>query len=147
MTGNRRFWPIQVKKPIDLVKLEADRLQLWGEAAHYQSRGESIVLDARLWATAEVEQDARRTRHPWEAILADLSLPAPGLGGIVHRIGNELRVSTVDLFEYKLKVSSGQLHNGHSKLLSEIMRLLGWKSGVFKLEGRSVRGYVKGIMV
>jgi hypothetical protein len=147
MTGNRRFWPIQVKAPIDLVKLEADRLQLWGEAAHYQSRGESIVLDARLWATAEAEQDARRTRHPWEAILADLSLPAPGLGGIVHRQGNELRVSTVDLFEYKLKVSSGQLHNGHSKLLSEIMRLLGWKSGVFKLEGRSVRGYVKGIMV
>ena len=37
-TGNRRFWPMKVLEAIDLEKLKQDRLQLWGEAAHYQSR-------------------------------------------------------------------------------------------------------------
>ena len=44
-TGNRRFWPMRVLQAIDLEKLKKDRLQLWGEAAHYQSKGESLTLD------------------------------------------------------------------------------------------------------
>ena len=45
-------------KPIDIEKLRRDRLQLWGEAAHYQSQGESLVLDETLWGTAGIEQEA-----------------------------------------------------------------------------------------
>jgi predicted P-loop ATPase len=48
-TGNRRFWPMKVLKTIDIGKLKRDRLQLWGEAAHDQSQGESLVLDEALW--------------------------------------------------------------------------------------------------
>src|SRR5262249_38608112 len=49
-TGNRRFWPLRVLKSIDIAKLKRDRMQLWGEAAYYQSHGESLVLDETLWA-------------------------------------------------------------------------------------------------
>ena len=57
-TGNRRFWPMV--KAIDIDLLKHDRLQLWGEAARYQSQGESLVLDKALWPVAAVEQEARR---------------------------------------------------------------------------------------
>jgi len=58
-TGNRRFWPLRVLKSIDVEKLKRDRLQLWGEAAHYQSQGESLVLDKALWGKAGQEQEER----------------------------------------------------------------------------------------
>jgi hypothetical protein len=59
-TGNRRFWSLRVLNAIDIDKLARDRLQLWGEAAHYQSKGESLMLDEALWGTAGTEQEARR---------------------------------------------------------------------------------------
>jgi predicted P-loop ATPase len=71
-TGNRRFWPMRVLKAIDLEKLKKDRLKLWGEAAHYQSAGESLTLDEKMWPDAGIEQEKRRVKHPWEDILAKM---------------------------------------------------------------------------
>jgi Virulence-associated protein E len=71
-TGNRRFWPLVVLKSIDIDLLRRDRLQLWGEAAHYQSAGESLVLDEALWPAAGVQQEARRVPDPWEDVLAEI---------------------------------------------------------------------------
>jgi hypothetical protein len=73
-TGNRRFWPMEVLKSIDIEKLAADRLQLIGEAARYQSAGESLVLAEELWGAAGVEQEQRRTKDPWEDALATMPL-------------------------------------------------------------------------
>ena len=69
-TGNRRFWPMKVLAEIDIEKLTRDRLQLWGEAAHWQSKGESLALPREYWADAGVEQDARRVADAWEDELA-----------------------------------------------------------------------------
>jgi hypothetical protein len=69
-TGNRRFWPMAVAKPIDIEKLKRDRLALLGEAAKYQSSGESVVLSEALWGDASVEQEKRRVKDPWEDTLA-----------------------------------------------------------------------------
>ncbi|MGY3354716.1 hypothetical protein ACVWZK_001379 [Bradyrhizobium sp. GM0.4] len=71
-TGNRRFWPLRILKAIDIEKLKRDRLQLWGEAAHYQSQGESVVLDPALWAEAGLEQEYRRVTDPWEDVLRNM---------------------------------------------------------------------------
>jgi hypothetical protein len=76
-TGNRRFWPLRVLKSIDIAKLKRDRLQLWGEAAHYQSQGESLVLDEKLWGEAAVEQEARRVTDPWEDNLRNMPQLTP----------------------------------------------------------------------
>lgn len=71
-TGNRRFWPFEVKgttvevsggkevRLIDLDKLREDLEQLWAEAVHRHKAGESIVLPKELWGVAAVEQDKRR---------------------------------------------------------------------------------------
>jgi hypothetical protein len=153
-TGNRRFWPIKVQRSIDIQKLKAARLQLWGEAAACQSRGESLVLDEALWSAAGVEQEARRIQHPWEALLANLDTVASGgpvagiyIGnGIVHEAGTEQRVATSAIFEHVLRVPNGQLHNGHSKALADAMRKLGWSRCVFLLEGKTVRGYSRTVI-
>jgi predicted P-loop ATPase len=149
-TGNRRFWPIVVERTIDLRKLRAERLQLWGEAARCYAEGETSTLDPALWAAAGVEQEERRLRHPWEDKLATLRgarSAVPGLGeigdGIVHIVGDEERVASAVLFEHVLKIPLGQMHNGHAKTLAEVMRALGWKNAVFKVDGKAVKGYTR----
>jgi predicted P-loop ATPase len=150
-TGNRRFWPIEVRAPIDLKRLRENRLQLWGEAAHYQAQGEALTLSEALWSAAGVVQEERRVRHPWEAKLAALTLrvtdsPVGNFSyqgeAIIYAVGTEKRVTSNDLFKY-LNVPVGQMHMGHSKTLASIMRLLGWTDKHFKLEGNTVRGYVR----
>lgn len=69
-TGNRRFWPIEVQE-FDTAAIRRDRDQLWAEAAHREASGESIRLDASLWASAAREQEARQIDDPWVAILRE----------------------------------------------------------------------------
>ena len=154
-TGNRRFWPVKVKGMIDLGRLAEDRLQLWGEAAHYQSQGESLVLDEALWPVAGVEQEARRVRHPWEDILQKMARvptvgPSAGIGASEHRVIyrelNEERVASADIFNHVLKIPNGQLHNGHSKTLASVMRTLGWEHGTFRQGEGPVKGYKRTVV-
>jgi len=146
-TGNRRFWPIEVQRSIDLKRLRESRLQLWGEAAHYQSQGEVLTLPEALWVAAGVEQEERRVVHPWEGKLAEMSIVVKVEGqdywgnGVVHVVGEEERVATSAIFEHVLRVSAGQLNNGHSKTVASIMKMQGWLPYVFELDGKSVRGY------
>jgi len=151
-TGNRRFWPIEVRAEIDLQKLRGARLQLWGEAAHCQRQGEALTLPRALWADAGVEQEARRVIHPWEAKLAEMVTVVKVEGqeywgnGVVHLVEGEERVATSAIFEHVLKVPAGQLHNGHSKTVSSIMKQQGWKPKPFLLDGKTVRGYVRTVI-
>jgi hypothetical protein len=64
-TGNRRFWPVTVRR-IDLGRLAEDREKLWAEAAHYESQGASIVLDETLWSHASLEQQKREVIEPMQ---------------------------------------------------------------------------------
>jgi predicted P-loop ATPase len=148
--GNRRFWPIKVLKEIDLDKLMRDRMQLWGEAAHYQSQGESLVLDRTLWKAAAVEQEARRVRDAWEDKLAQLPLVVKtdkGVSfGVVHRIDEQERVKTIDLLERVLIIQPAQQTTATAMRLATVMRVLGWKrpkNGYVKIDGRRVSGYFR----
>lgn len=149
-TGNRRFWPLKVLRPIDLAPLRKARLQLWGEAAHWESQGESLVLDEALWPVIGIEQEARRVSDPWEAKLAEMTrvpttaaLAGRGEYGnnVIHVASGEERVSTAVIFEHVLDMRAAQQEAWHARRLADVMRRLGWESGLFKFEGRPVRGY------
>ena len=149
-TGNRRFWPIRMERRIDLAALKAARLQLWGEAATRQAAGESLVLDEALWGAAAIEQEARRVAHPWEAVLARMSVIPETIGYsagaglfVIHRVGDEDRVASADIFTKVLEIPGGQMNRGHSMAVSEIMRLLGWEQKLIRIGGIPLRGYVR----
>jgi len=72
-TGNRRWWPIDVKvEKIDIEKLESEIDQIWAEA--YQSlyiSGYRTYLTDEVEELAKIEQDSKRFRDPWEGIITE----------------------------------------------------------------------------
>jgi predicted P-loop ATPase len=67
-TGNRRFWPIRVEAfNVDGIRFVRD--QLWAEAAHRETLGESIRLAPELYPHATFQQERRRAEDPWETKL------------------------------------------------------------------------------
>jgi predicted P-loop ATPase len=46
VTGNRRFWPVQVFEPADVDALRRDRDQLWAEAVHLYHHHEEFWIPA-----------------------------------------------------------------------------------------------------
>ncbi len=155
-TGNRRFWPMTVRRMIDLDRLTAERLQLWGEAAAYETAGESVVLDKSLWPDAGEVQEERRIKDPWEDILADIpsSLSIYDQSGrdtpitIVHRRGGIELVATASLLEHVLRIPRAQQDRAHTMRLAAVMKLLGWRRGErgnkLTVNGKQVRGYFRG---
>jgi hypothetical protein len=128
-SGNRRFWPVRVKK-FDIAALRRDRDQLWAEAAQREVANASIRLDPKLWRSAEEEQEQRLTRDPWyDALQSALS-------------EMEGRISSMSLWEI-LDVRGAQRTQDQSRRLSDAMRHLGWrranKARTIKVEGTTNR--------
>ncbi|WP_051396961.1 virulence-associated E family protein [Bradyrhizobium elkanii] len=156
-TGNRRFWPLRVLKAIDIEKLRRDRLQLWGEAAHYHSKGESLVLDEALWAEAGVEQEYRRVNDPWEDILRDMKEMTTyryyqdgawheGTRTIIHHEDKEERVSSEELLTVLLNIAPGNQRTEHTMRLATVMKRLGWQrhnNGYVTILGKRMKGYFR----
>jgi len=160
--GNRRFWCMLVIAMIDLDKLREDRFQIWGEAAHYESEGESLTLDECLWEDAAVEQEQRRVKDPWEDILADMPSDVEvtvfrngeydtDLHQIIYRYTStesvtEDRVISADLLTHVLKVPIGQQDVRHGMKLAAVMHRLDWQrfsNGYVTIEGKRVKGYFR----
>lgn len=112
-TGNRRFWPLRVAR-VDLNGLKRDRNQLWAEAAHRESKGESIRLPEELWAAAGEEQGKRALEDPYLSILAE---------ALEGRWG---KLSVEDVFRI-VGIDKGQRNQHHNARIGEVMRRLGWR--------------------
>ncbi len=64
-TGNRRFWPLVLRRPIDIEKIAEDRDQLWAEASALEAGGGSCELPAELWPAAAEKQAEETSTDPW----------------------------------------------------------------------------------
>ena len=131
VTGNRRHWPVAVGE-FDLEKLRADRDQLWAEAVRRVKSGASIRLDRKHWATAQREQDARRSGCAIRERLAD------ALEGFEDHF-----VETQVLWE-ALDVKSAAEQSRACKRLADAMRVLGWGKARSMREGRQRSGWQRG---
>jgi predicted P-loop ATPase len=160
-TGNRRFWGMEVLKSIDIEKLKRDRLQLIGEAARYHSQGESVVLDEALWGAAADVQEERRTKDPWEDILAYIPQFVTKIEGyhegspiertfrIVHHedAGHSCDRHTVAasaLMEHLLDIPISHQTTTNSMRLSAVMKQLGWdrhNNGNVYIGAKRLKGY------
>jgi hypothetical protein len=153
-TGNRRFWPLKTGK-IDIEALKLDREQLLGEAATYETDGESITLDERLWGDAREAQEQRRVADPWEDVLDHMPVTVTVQDSryltrdvtIIHRGNDGLeRVGSADVLRYVLGIPAAHQNSNHGQRLARAMEHVGWKrnkSGLVTINGQSVRGYIR----
>ena len=118
---NRRYWCVVIKQ-FDLQRLKRDVMQLWAEAAYYESLGESIQLDESLWPDARQAQDQHRLEDPWAPLLAE------ALNDVEGRIMSE------ELFKIIGKPKHQRLPTDGNRL-GEIMRDLGWKHKQLRFPG------------
>lgn len=130
VTGNRRYWPVEVGV-FDLVKLKADRDQLWAEAAAREAAGESIRLDSSLWAEAAVEQTERTVADPWVEQIENLLGDKNG------------KISTTDAWVI-VGVAGAQQTQGNNERLGAAMKACGWERKKARFDKDSKWAYVRG---
>lgn len=114
-TGGRRFWPVRCEA-FDISMLKRDLDQLWGEAAYYESQGESIRLDPKYYALAAKEQEARRVADPWEEILGPLLADVNG------------KLDKSDVWSL-LGMAHAEAKPADQSRLAAVMQRLGWSHG------------------
>ena len=141
VTGNRRFWPITTGQ-VDLAALQADRDQLWAEAAAVEKGGEDLTIPKELWAAAGKVQTARLAKDPWEDLLTGQEEMWARMGFAV-KTEEEWRVKSEVLLQRVLKHGPERVNTAVYRRLSAVMKKLGW-SGPLKLRfggGPPVQGY------
>lgn len=138
MTGNRRFWPIEVGGtsasdggqglPLNLERLGMVRDLLWGEAVKLYQAGVEWWLPKDLEAELERKNEIHRMRDPWEeqivtwsnrklAILWDLNLSLPSED---KRLG----FTTAEVLNECLGKSIGSWNRADENRVASILRLL-----------------------
>jgi len=130
-TGNRRFWPVRVTRPIDIDWVRENRDQLFAEAVARVRR------NARMFPTPEEErtlflpqQQQRTVENAIEASIADwLNENADG------QLVNE--ISLVKLLA-KIGIGIEKLGPGrfHEKQAAAALRRMGWAEGRSSEPGR-----------
>jgi predicted P-loop ATPase len=134
MTGNRRFWPVEVGT-INLDAVLRDRDQLWAEAVILEDGGEPLVIDAALWGDVAAKQQSKTDVDPWtDPINIWLSaLIHTGYmteGQFVQALDSngdpEWRIASDYILTEIIKIPIQHQHNNHAKRLAAVMRVLGW---------------------
>jgi predicted P-loop ATPase len=132
--ADRRFWPVRTTT-IDVEALKHDRDQLWAEAAQREREGASIVLNRKLWTSAQIEQEAREEADPWDDVLSEI------IGAVEQQ---EERVEASDLLTIVLGIHPSKQRDVDYKRLGRCMRRLGWDGPKnMRIDRKLKRGYVR----
>jgi putative DNA primase/helicase len=142
-TGNRRFWPVRVQRPIDLAWLRENLEQLYAEALHYVQAGERFHPNLREQNDLfDPQQTERTVENALESAirryLYDES-QKPTVGGLNGSLVNE--VTLCDLLG-ALGVSVDKQTNVMTKQASAALGRLGWERGRASGRGGKVRPWV-----
>lgn len=132
-TGDRRFWCVRVPGAIDLAALIRDRAQLWAEAVVAYRAGEPWWLSTEAEAAQREAAEEFRTLDPWEERVSEWLAS-----------GDRLMDAGKPLTTLRLLVSALGMEVGHAdqrlaNRLGGVLRRLGYRSHVVKVEGRCTR--------
>jgi hypothetical protein len=122
-TGGRRFWPVAVRKVIDIEALAEERDQLFAEAVTAFHAGERWWLDRDFEAQhARPVQAAAYVSDGWaDTIAAWLDTPETDFDQVKRD-----SVTVADVLSGALGMVSGQHTMAAQKRVGDVMRGLGW---------------------
>lgn len=135
-TGNRRFWPVKIKK-LKWKMLKADRDQLLAEAYAWWKMGEPLYLDTKEQdRLARIEQDLRLEHDELQDALADF------LNDPRSIIGKEF--SFFELLENGPAALGGLRNDRATQMrIGNILRSLGYDNEVQWVNGKCTRKWRK----
>jgi len=138
-TGDRRFWCVKVPRAIDQIALARDRDQLWAEAVEAHRKQEPWWLNADGEAAQREAAEEFRTVDPWEARVTEW-LDAPERAGDGAKALTSIRILTA-----ALAMELAHAGQRESNRLGGIMRRLGYRCHVLKIDGRNARIWQRGL--
>lgn len=126
-TGDRRFHCIRINGRVDIDALKEERDQLWAEAVVAYNGGEAWWLTQEAEAALRESSEAFRVVDPWEGAVATW-LEVPKLG--TAKVITSQRI-LVDVLGMRLQ----DVDQKASNRLAAIMKRLGWRNKVARVEG------------
>lgn len=132
-TGDRRFWCVRVPGAIDQDALARDRDQLWAEAVAASRASETWWLTPEADAAQREAAEEFRTVDPWEARVSEW-LDAPERAGDGAKALTSIRILTA-----ALAMELAHAGQRESNRLGGIMRRLGYRCHVLRVDGRNAR--------
>jgi putative DNA primase/helicase len=137
-TGNRRFWPVQVTRQIDLAWLQANRDQLFAEALVYVLAGQRFHPTPKEQRELFAPQQQQRTvENAIESAISHYLYPA-GITTGARSDGAELPECTLVELLAKIGIGIEKLGPGrfHEKQAAAALRRLGWTEHKSSRPGR-----------
>lgn len=129
-SGNARFWPIKTGR-VDLDALRSDRDQLWGEAAHFERKGEQHWLTGGLADLAAKVAAKREVNTPLEDRWTELLNNAPAGFAPSEELWRAVGLE-----------NAGQRNQNHNDSLGDATHKRGWLFRQKRRNGPKVSGYV-----
>ena len=135
-TGNRRWWPVELKPAGGMVNfrgLKEVRDQLFAEAVVRMKAGEKLFMDTpELKESAKDVVEVRHAEHPWLERIATWVTTLPATTDFL---------TSRDVFIDALGGIDKQFDRRTTIAIAGVMRTLGWTSSFKRVGERTVRGY------
>lgn len=130
-TGNRRFWPVRVLRPVDVEAIRRDRDKLWAEArTRFEGNEPWHVNTAEFRELCEAQQAERVQADDWEPVVQDW-LRDPKAFDPDHKVlipfPTSQGVRTVDVLRHALKVKDADITKADTMRVGTVLRSLGYQ--------------------
>lgn len=117
-TGDRRFWIVESKR-VDILRLQAERDQLWAAATAAYTRGDCWWLTKEEEQIASQNNEQYRDTHPWQPVVEAYLEAAETTGEMVL---------ATDILA-RIKPEKDKQTRNDLMEVAAVMRKLGWVKG------------------
>lgn len=128
-SGNRRFWPIDVKK-LDIGAFKKIRDQVFAEALYEYRQGQKWYMTGEEVVDAQEAQTAHTAVDPWEDRIRTYLDEPPVFGTTVDDGGEVKRImktSVGDIIQNCLQIPMVQASHVQTRRVGAILKRLGWE--------------------
>lgn len=117
-TGNRRFWPVDIRGKINIEALKKMRDQLWAEVFYRVKQKEKWWLTDEEEELQKYETAKLVVQDPWKAIIVDY---------LYQGSGKDLEyVGVGHIVEEVIQVETSNSNKSHTMKVGSILKQIGW---------------------